>query len=195
MRGEQRDPGWVHSATYGRLCDMVSPVRERVHRSEDEIARVLAVWRQVGRKPYTAARITGVPRSNIVQWIARYGPDFGLAPADAIDTGTGQDDGLATVEGEPQETRASVLGFLVKLNDIRHRYADHLLKSETVAESTPAAASVIVKDATAQIQLLTGQPTGRSETRVRYVDRGALRELARRTKQNRVIEVTKSADS
>lgn len=174
---------------------MVSPVRERVHRSEDEIARVLAVWRQVGRKPYTAARITGVPRSNIVQWIARYGPDFGLAPADAIDTDTDHNGASGPVEGEPQETRASVLGFLVKLNDIRHRYADHLLKSETVEKSKPAEASAIVKEATAQIQLLTGQPTGRSETRVRYVDRGALRELARRTKQERVIEVTKTTDS
>lgn len=167
--------------------------------SEEEIARVMALYRQTGRKPYRTANLSGVPRMTIVQWVQRYGEGFGAAASD-IDVAdvpvSVVIDGANPVEdATPSETKESVLGTLMKLSQVRHRYLDRLLRPEVVAKTTAASASTIVKDATAQIQLLTGQPTGRSETRVRYVDRGALRELARRTKQNRVIEVTKTTDS
>jgi hypothetical protein len=159
--------------------------RAPVRRTEDEIARVIAIYRSVGKRSYTASRVSGVARTTIKQWVEKYGEDYGAAPAqgDRVDrgiVGDGEETSTptATVPGIT-ESSASVLGVLVKLDTIRHRYMDRMLRGDVVDRTTAKDASLIVQSATSQIQLLTGQPTGRSETQVRYVQRGALREMAR----------------
>jgi hypothetical protein len=135
----------------------------------------------------------------IVQWVARYGENFGAGPAEsdsALVRESGMEDEETTVNSEAtfSESRISVLAALSALSEIRLRYMDRMRRQEVIESTNARDASVIVRDATAQIQLLTGQPTGRSETRVRYVERGALREHSRRTRLDRVIEVSKPTD-
>lgn len=72
-----------------------------------------------------------------------------------------------------------------KLHTVRDVYSEWLLNPDVVAGTSAKDAAIIVGITTEKIQLLEGKPTQRTEHRVvRYVEPGALRELA-----GRVIDV------
>lgn len=173
---------------------MTQSGRIRRQYSEDEVARVLALYRQMGKKPYRTAKASGVPRMTIVQWVQRFGENFGAAPAKGDvalvpESGEGEEGDVVNTHTFTGESVSSKLATLVKLDRIRHLYLDRMSRPDVVQATNSRDASAIVQASTAQIQLLTGEPTGRSEHQVRYVDRGALREMARRERQQRAVLV------
>lgn len=159
----------------------------RVYRSysDEEIARVMALHRAQGQIAYRTAKMTHVPLTTVTRWIKQYGIDYGKPVSQ---------DG---VEAEPEmvgtdtETVGERLATLVKLGRIRHIYLDQMAKREVVERTSAKDASAVVQAATAQIQILTGQATNRSETRVSYVQRGGLRAFARGEQiERKIIDVT-----
>ena len=169
---------------------MAVTFRARRRYSDEDAARVVALYRATGGNYYRAGKMAGVPRSTVVDMVARLGAEYGSSPQDA-DTSAA----LSAVEGasdpvtsdadtEPREALASRLATLVTLSEVRGLYMERLKDQDVISKTSAKDASSIVRDATTQIQLLTGQPTGRSET-LRYVEPGALREHARRSRIGR----------
>lgn len=142
---------------------------------------MIALYRSLGRNAYRAAKLSGVPRTTLHRWLDQLGTDYGTVPATTDRVGTLPDRSGAGDSGDgatiAAEEPSSVLVALVKLDRVRHAYLDRLGDPEVVRRASARDASAVVKDAQAQIQLLTGRPTGRR--RVRYVEPGALREMAR----------------
>ena len=165
---------------------MAMQVRTRRRYSDEDAARLIALYRNTGGNAYKTAKMAGVPRQTVVDMVARLGADYGMVPDQSVRSvaESGGEDGSEPVTPETRETASSVLATLVGLSGIRGLYMQRLQQPEVVNSTSAKDASSIVRDATTQIQLLTGQPTGRSET-LRYVEPGALREHARRSRIGR----------
>lgn len=102
-----------------------------------------------------------------------------------------RNDGAHAAAGGPA-TRGELVEAAAKriagrLHAVRDLYTEWLLNPDVLAETSAKDAAVIVGITTDKIQLLEGRPTARTEHRVvRYVEPGALRDLASKA---RVIEV------
>lgn len=174
--------------------------RQRRQYGRDERERILAMIRATGEIWATSAR-AGVPYTTIKRWLADEGWPSTAAGIRAMSNATGAASvaNVALTDGDAagdsvnahaavrlesdariSEDHASIMAALVKLDRVRHAYLDRMQEPDAVARTNARDASSIVRDATSQIQLLTGRPGHIGETRVRYVDRGALRDLGRR---------------
>ena len=159
---------------------MTAKGKQRRHYSRDERERVLSLVRTTG-KVYAAARIAGIANTTVLRWVQAQAVDPRKQVA-LVEPRTDMEPEAREVASDPliSESRSSVLASLVKLDRVRHLYLDRLQDHDVVEKTTARDASAVVQAATSQIQLLTGGPTGRSEVKVRYVERGALREHARK---------------
>lgn len=161
------------------------PPRSYRSYSDEEIARVMALHRTHGGIKYRTAKLAGVPLTTVDRWLKVYGPDYGKPVSQDAEDAAPE---IVALEGESAGDR---LAALVKLGRIRHIYLDQMAKREVVERTSAKDASVVVQAATAQIQLLTGQATNRSETRVSYVPKGGLRAFARGEQiERKIIDVT-----
>ena len=145
----------------------------------------MALHRAHGQITYRTAKLAGLPRATVVRWVQVYGPDFGK-PSGVPAIG----DGTEGADVEVRESDGERLATLVKLGRVRGLYLDRLAVRDVV-ERTPAKdAAAVVQSVTAQIQLLTGQATNRTESKVSYVPKGGLRAFARSEQiERKIIDV------
>lgn len=170
--------------------------REQTH-SEEVRQEALVRLRANRGNVLATAREMGLARNTLVYWRdqerrRQAGGAVDRARADSYgaegEVGSGADPSDAKsveVAAIRQRKEAEVRG---RLHTVRDVYSEWLLNPDVVAATSAKDAAIIVGITTEKLQLLEGKPTARTEHRVvRYVDKGALRDLAARA---RAVDVT-----